>query len=97
MFPVVDEGRLVGCISTREVKEVPREEWSQRAVGDLANRCSPENTIRPEADSLEAIATMNRTAACRLLVVDGDRLMGIISLKDMLKFLSLKIELEEST
>jgi CBS domain-containing protein len=29
------------------------------------------------------------------MVLDGDRLVGIVSLKDMLKFLSLKVELEE--
>jgi len=29
------------------------------------------------------------------MVVDGDRLAGVVSLKDMLKFLSLKIELGE--
>ncbi len=37
---------------------------------------------------------MHRSGAGRLMVVDGDRLVGIISLKDMLKFLSLKVELE---
>jgi CBS domain-containing protein len=36
---------------------------------------------------------MNRLGASRLMVVDGDRLVGIVSLKDMLKFLSLKVEL----
>jgi hypothetical protein len=33
MFPVVDGERLLGCVSTREVKEVPREEWNQRTIG----------------------------------------------------------------
>lgn len=37
---------------------------------------------------------MNRTQASRLLVVEGDRLVGVIALKDMLKFLSLKVELK---
>ncbi len=95
MFPVVDNDRLVGCISTREVKEVPRGEWPQRTVGDLLTRCSVDNTIRPDADSMEALSKMRKTGTSRLVVVDGDRLVGIISLKDMLKFLSLKVELEE--
>ncbi len=95
MFPVVEDGRLVGCVSTREAKEIPREEWSRRTVGEVATQCSAQNTIAPDADSLEALSTMNKTGASRLMVLDGDRLVGIISLKDMLKFLSLKIELEE--
>jgi CBS domain-containing protein len=38
---------------------------------------------------------MNRTGNSRLMVVDENRLLGIVTLKDMLKFLSLKIDLEE--
>jgi len=95
MFPVVEGGRLVGCVSTRQVREIPRDEWSLRRVGDLATQCSAENTISPDADSLEALSAMSKTGASRLMVIDGDRLVGIVSLKDMLRFLSLKVELEE--
>lgn len=97
MFPVVEDDRLVGCISTREVKEIPRDEWPQRTVGDLLTQCSVDNTIRPDDDSMQALSKMRKTGASRLIVVEGDRLVGIISLKDMLKFLSLKVELEEDT
>ena len=37
---------------------------------------------------------MQRTGSSRLLVTDGDQLIGIVSLKDLLRFLSLKMELE---
>jgi Zn-dependent protease len=95
MFPVVDSGRLLGCVSIHKVKGIPKEEWGQHTVGELTDRCSPENTIAPEADALEALSLMNRTRSSRLMVVEGDRLVGVIALKDMLKFLSLKVELEE--
>ncbi|MDD5557079.1 MAG: site-2 protease family protein [bacterium] len=94
MFPVVRDGRLVGCVSTREVKAVPRQEWEGRTVADIMTARSCENSVSPEEDAVAAIAMMNRTGSSRLLVVDGDRLAGIVSLKDMLKFLSLKIDLE---
>jgi CBS domain-containing protein len=43
---------------------------------------------------MEALSTMSRTRNSRLLVVDGDRLVGVITLKDLLQFLSLKLDLE---
>jgi Zn-dependent protease/predicted transcriptional regulator len=95
MFPVVEGDRLVGCITTRQIKDIPREEWSNRTVGEVAEQCSGDNTIPSDADSLRALSTMSKTGASRLMVLDGDRLVGIVSLKDMLKFLSLKVELEE--
>ncbi|MBN1850441.1 MAG: site-2 protease family protein [Deltaproteobacteria bacterium] len=95
MFPVVQNGnQLSGCVSTSQIKEIPREEWPQKKVADIARACSQENTIGPKEDATEALAIMNRNNLSRLMVVDKNRLMGIITLKDMLQFLSLKIELE---
>ncbi|MGB5986471.1 MAG: site-2 protease family protein [Desulfobacterales bacterium] len=96
LFPVVQDGRLVGCITTRQVKEVPREQWARTRVGDLVQACSEENTIGPESDAVQALAAMHRSDAGRLMVVRGERLLGIIALKDLLHFLSLKIELEQA-
>jgi high-affinity K+ transport system ATPase subunit B len=39
---------------------------------------------------------MSKVGATRLMVLDGNRLVGVVSMKDMLKFLSLKAELEEN-
>ncbi len=98
MFPVLDDaGRLAGCVTTRQVKELPREEWERQTVGALANRCTAENTIAPETDAMGALSRMSKTGVSRLMVVDGDRLLGILSLKDLMQFFALKMELEESS
>ncbi|MCX6340149.1 MAG: site-2 protease family protein [Candidatus Aureabacteria bacterium] len=94
MFPVVEAGKLLGCVGTSEVKEIPRERWDSLTVAEIATKCSSENTISPDVDALSAISAMNRTGSSRLLVVEGGRLVGIISLRDMLKLLSLKLDLE---
>jgi Zn-dependent protease/CBS domain-containing protein len=93
-FPVVNQ-KLLGCVTTKEIKAVPRQEWSQKTVGELADKCSPENTIAPQTDAVEALSKMRRNNASRLMVVENDKLVGILALKDMLEFLSLKIELNE--
>jgi Zn-dependent protease/CBS domain-containing protein len=94
MFPVAENGRLLACVSTREVKETPREEWSETAVEDVAEPCTPENSIKSDTDAVEALSLMNRTGASRLLVKEKDTLLGIVALKDLLKFIALKVELE---
>ena len=97
MFPIVEEsGRLVGCVTTRQVKHVPREDWSRRKVEEISSACSEENVVAPETDAMKALSLMTRTGSSRLLVATGNRLVGILALKDMLKFLSLKVELEET-
>jgi Zn-dependent protease len=96
MFPVVDDaGRLLGCVTAGHVRSLPREDWERQTVGAVADKCSPENTVQANTDAMEALSRMSRTGASRLMVVDGDRLLGILSLKDLLSFFSLKMELEE--
>jgi len=94
MFPVVEGGKLVGCITTKQVKEIPRDQWEQKKVGDLAPGCSEENTISPQTDAVKALSRMSRNRASRLMVTEGSRLVGVLSLKDMLNFIAYKVELE---
>jgi CBS domain-containing protein len=95
MLPVVDGSVLVGCITMRAVSGVPQEEWDRRKVGELATGCSGDNTISPTEDAVAALSQMGRTGNTRLMVVDNEQLVGVITLKDMLAFLDLKVELEQ--
>jgi predicted transcriptional regulator len=94
MFPVATDGTLAGCITSRQIKDIPREQWNDLRVQDILAPCAIENTITPDTDAMKALSAMNRTGNSRLMVVEGDHLLGVITLKDMLKFLNLKIDLE---
>ena len=95
MFPVVNSDRVIGCITTKQVKDVPREQWSDITVRELALECTPDTTVKPDDDAMRALSLMRRTGGSRLVVVEDDRLAGVVSLKDMLEFLSLKVDLDE--
>jgi CBS domain-containing protein len=95
MFPVVTDGRLTGCVSTAEVTKLPREEWDRQTVGSIATSCTADNSVTADTDAVDALARMHRTGVTQLLVVDGDRLAGILTLQDLLKFLAMKVELEQ--
>jgi predicted transcriptional regulator len=95
MYPVVENSRLVGCVTLSQVKTIPKEERKDHIVKELAEACSANNTISPDEDAMKALTTMRRTNSSRLMVVEGDKLEGVITLKDMMGLLSLKIDLEE--
>jgi CBS domain-containing protein len=94
MFPVMQGSELVGCVSTRSISAVPQAEWDRRTVGTLAQTCSVDNTVAPDSDAMDALSKMSRTRNSRMMVIDGDRLVGVLTLKDLLDFLSLKVDLE---
>lgn len=95
MFPVVaDSNSLLGCVTVNDVKQIPREQWPQRTVQDIIHQCSAENTTSPETDAEQALARMTRTGISRLMVVRDNHLLGIISLRDLVSFLSTKLDIE---
>lgn len=94
LFPVVMQDRLVGCVSLRDIQNVPRDQWSFQTVADVAEPCGDDNTIAPHAEASEALNRMSRSGRSKLMVVQDHHLQGILSLKDLLRFMSLKMELE---
>lgn len=94
VFPVVDGRHVLGCVSLLQVKEIPQADWARITVGQIAKPCSPENTISPDADLRQAMSAMNRAQASTLVVVEAERVVGTLSLRDIMGFLTVKLELE---
>jgi Zn-dependent protease/CBS domain-containing protein len=94
LFPVVDGERLRGCVSLRQVREVPREAWDRLQVGDICREPEPGNTVEADADAAEALQQMQESRSGRLMVTDGGRLVGMLVLKDLLRFLEIRATLD---
>lgn len=93
IYPVVDGDHLVGCVSSSDVKAMPRDRWPVTSIGSLARPCSADNTVTPDTDSMRALSKMSRLGSSRLMVVTDGRLRGVVTLKDLLRLLALKVEL----
>ncbi len=94
MFPVVSDGSLLGCITTEKIHGIPRDRWADTEVRNVTEECTSENTVEPHADALDVLTRMRSAGRTRLMVIDGGRLTGVLTLRDMLSFLALKIDLE---
>jgi len=94
MYPVTDGDRLLGCIRTENIRDIPKDEWDVHTVEEHLETLCDENAVRPDEDPMKVLTLMNRKNTSRVLVVKDEHLKGIVALKDMLKFLSLKIDLE---
>ena len=97
MFPVVEEdGRLIGCVSTDQLKTVPREQWETLSVREIAEHCHGGNTISPDTDAMKALSRMQRRGVSRLMVTVDHRLVGIFSIRDVVKLMALRVELDNA-
>jgi Zn-dependent protease/CBS domain-containing protein len=95
MFPVVQDAVLSGAVTIDDIREIPKENWHKMTVRDVMKPCSDDNTIAAHMDMEKLLtAMMHPGKQTRYMVVDGDRLVGVIALKDVLELVALKMEIE---
>jgi CBS domain-containing protein len=94
-FPVAASGHLEGWVATRDLNRYPRDEWERHTVSELMRTDLNSLRIEPEAEALDALRKMQRTGSSRLLVTEGDQLVGIVSLKDLMGLLKFKLGFEQ--
>ncbi len=92
-FPVCADGQLIGCISLKSTKAAVAEHAVMRTVASIMETCPEDQTVNPETDSAEALRRMQRSGTSRLFVTRNGRLVGILSLRDLLNYLAIRAEL----
>ena len=92
-FPVVDGASLVGIVDVDEVKRVPREEWHSVTVSEVMTSMSDELVLRPEDDAVDALTKMLKSGWGMLPVVEGGRLLGVLTRRDVMTLLKIKTDL----
>jgi Zn-dependent protease len=92
-FPVTHNGALLGRIGSRQVAALDRSVWADTRVAAILLGCTPEDTIAPEAGALDAIAQMAGSGRIHLFAVRDERLVGVVSQRDLMELLSVKLEL----
>ncbi len=92
-YPVVDDGRAVGLLPFRCVAAVPRSEWEARRVRDCMLARDRVPVVSAEDDLIDAAAELSDGDVHRALVLDADRLVGLLSLTDVARALELRRQL----
>jgi len=92
-FPVVDDGRLEGIITLHDIKEISVERWSELTVREVLKPLERKIIIGPEEGASTALNKMAREEIGHLLVIEGDRLVGLVTRSDILRSIRIRAEL----
>ncbi|MFC2049198.1 site-2 protease family protein [Chlamydiota bacterium] len=95
LYPVTQEGKLLGYISLKEVKTLAQDEWGKTTVQKIMIPKGQFQTASPDTSALDALNLMQESDSGALLVVSDEQLVGILTAQDLFKVISLKLELEE--
>ncbi|RJY09560.1 CBS domain-containing protein [Aurantiacibacter aquimixticola] len=94
-LPVLDGDKVAGIFSERDLLYCIAQEGEavlHRAIGEVMT--SPAITITADVDVLAALSMMTKRRIRHLPVVDGDRMIGFVSIGDLVKYRMDRIESE---
>jgi Zn-dependent protease/CBS domain-containing protein len=92
-FPVVDGGRAVGLVTLRAVRRVPGPERPRRTVREVMTPLDRAPTVPPDGPLERVVDVFGEEDGQRVLVVDHDHVVGIVSPSDVNRWVRRSQEL----
>jgi Zn-dependent protease/predicted transcriptional regulator len=89
-YPVVENDRPVGLLAFRSLAEVPRSEWDSRTVRDCMISLDRLPALSEEQTAVDALVELQESEINRGLVLDGERLAGLVSITDLARALEVR-------
>jgi Zn-dependent protease len=82
-YPVIDGDRVVGVLELPRLAAVARDAWAATRVADLMTPLDRVPELTEDQDLGQAVATLRAAGTSHGLVLDGPRLVGLLSLADV--------------
>jgi Zn-dependent protease/predicted transcriptional regulator len=89
-FPVTEDGRLAGLVTVGDIQAVPTDLWNWRPVKHVMRPLAPSLVVGPDEPVMQAMEQMLREGWDRLVVMDCQQMVGLVTHSAILHFLQLR-------
>lgn len=94
-FPVTNFDQVIGMVTVENIKTLNRDEWDRTIVRNIITPINDDLVVHPENNVSVAIKKIFQNGIGRVLVMDGEVLVGIVSRTDILNYIRIHSQLEE--
>jgi Zn-dependent protease/CBS domain-containing protein len=91
-FPVVKGTELFGIITDEDIRKVNSEHWDETKVSDIMKKTDVLVWARPEDMATDALIRLAKAGIGRLPVIEGGKLVGIITRSDFANAIQGKLK-----
>jgi Zn-dependent protease/predicted transcriptional regulator len=92
-YVVGGPGRILGLITSHEVKGVARERWPTTTLSDVMRPIDQLRTIQPDMLAIDALRLMGREDVNQLPVISAGKFEGMVGRRHILQLLQARAEL----
>lgn len=88
-FPVVDDGKFLGFITLKEIKDVPRERWKDVKITEIFVPHDKKWEVGEEDEVMKALELMIMEDKGRLVVTDKGSVIGLITRNGIARYIQI--------
>jgi Zn-dependent protease/CBS domain-containing protein len=92
-YPVIQNGKLLGVVTMSSVRAIPREKREWERVSQAMVPFEKTITVNPSTSAAEALQLMAKNGVGRLIVMDGDKIAGMVTRGDLMRTMRIRQEL----
>lgn len=89
-FPVVEEGKYLGMITLKEIKDIPKNAFEDTRVKEVYLKHKKQWEISTEDEVIKAFEKMITEDTGRLVVAEGDGITGLITRNGIAKYVQIR-------
>lgn len=94
-FPILENDTVLGLITFHDIKEIPRENWPNINAKEAMKAIDNSLIISKDEDVTQALAKLANNGLGRALVIENNKLIGIISQRDIMRLFEFKTEIDK--
>jgi Zn-dependent protease/predicted transcriptional regulator len=95
IFPVIDQGMLVGVVSLQSILALDRHKWHWLHVASVMEPLKPSVVVPPDFSAADALELMQRKGREQLLVARDGKFLGMVTFRDLASYLAITIKIDQ--
>lgn len=95
-FPVMSGDSIAGLVRLEDIKKIPPEKWEYTAVSEIMAPTAELEVTVPRETASEAMRKLRKREREELLVLEDEKIVGLISLRDIMVWLEINSPLATS-
>ena len=92
-FVVAEEGKLLGVVTTRDIKRVPKKRWNSTKIARIMTPARQLKTASAQQSAASLLELMDELGIKRMPVLEKDKVIGVISQDNLNRLKKTRVEL----
>jgi Zn-dependent protease/predicted transcriptional regulator len=92
-FLVVENGKLLGMVTIKDITKIPRGRWGSTQISEIMTPAAKLKTAHPEQPAVDLLEQMDDYNINQIPILENSKLLGVVARDSLIRFLMTRAKL----